>query len=490
MSTYTSTTPRVHGPRVSQALCDAQLSGGEDVAVTSCTDQVSAVRSGDVFVLTGDPADPHAVAQQALDRGAKAIVCEQLLPLFGVPQYLVPDSQVAYSRLCHTILDHPSNELNAIAIAGDYGKTSIALLLDSIFQVAKKSAATQTNQFTRIQAGRARFVLPTTAPAIAEFLDESLASGCRFATVELSEQTLRNKAASAAEFDVVCISNLHGDRAADNRSTQSLRDNMASSLELLSSKGMAILNADDPSSMRILAEYDGPCLTFGMHHPAEITGEIIEQHVNEQVFMLSDGDETACVRTRVVGESHVQNCLAAAAIAKVYGIALQDIARGLQQVTVVPGVMHRFDAGLGISVFADRGSSSVAKSNALVAAKQLTQGQTIAVVDQSCSVTDAIACRTIETRGLAGEAVVTAAVAKVLAALEVTDTERLKVITNKLTGVALAILAAEPGDVVIACGLFANPTSRRRVAAGINEKALLQNLMYELAAAKGLKDAA
>jgi len=489
MSTYTSTN-RVHGPRVSQALLHAQLSGGEDVAVTSCTDQVAAVRSGDVFVLTGDPADPHSVAQQALDRGAKAIVCEQLLPLFGVAQYLVPNSQVAYSQLCHAILDNPSGDINAIAIAGDYGKTSIALLLDSIFQVAGKSAATQTNQFTRIQASRARFVLPSSAPAIAEFMDESLASGCRFATVELNESTLRKDAASAAEFDVVCISNLHGDRATGNRSTQCIRDTMASALELLSSKGMAILNADDPSSMRILAEYDGPCLTFGMHHPAEITGELIEQHVNEQIFMLSDGDETASVRTSIVGESHVQNCLAAAAIAKVYGISLQVIARGLQQVTVVPGVMHRFDAGLGISVFVDRGSSAIAKSNSLLTAKQVTKGKAIAVVDQSCSVTDAIACRTIETRGLAGEAVVTDAVAKVLAVLEVTEANRLKEIAKKLTGVAIAILAAEPGDVVMACGLFDHQPSRKRSASNVTEKSLIQDLMYELVAAKGLKKAA
>lgn len=489
MSTYTFTS-RNHGPLVSQVLPQAQLSGGEDLVLTSCTDQAAAIRPGDIFVLADDPADPFCVVQQAVERGAKAIVTEQLLPVFGVSQYVVENAQVAYSQLCHALLDGPSHEINAIAIAGDYGKTSIALLLDSIFQVAGKSAATQSNQFTRINAGRARFVLPTTAPGIAEFLDESLANGCRYATVELNEQTLLNRAASAAEFDVVCISNMHGDRAAGNRSTQALRDTLASSLQLLSSKGMAILNADDSSSMRILAEYDGPCLTFGMNHPAEIMGEIIEQHVNEQVFMLSIDEHCVAVRTAIVGETHVQNCLAAAAIAKVYGISVEDIAAGLQQVRVVPGVMHRFDAGLGISVFVDRGSTSVAKSTALASARQLTQGDLLAVVDSACSVTDAIASRTVETRGLADESVVTVAVANVLAALEVTDAGRLRKITEKLSGIAIAILSAEPGDVVIASGLFASNPVRQKAAASISEQTLLQNLMHELVASKEFKNAA
>lgn len=473
--------PTAHGTLVSKALPAAQQAGGIDVAATSCTDCVDSLRPGDVFVACDPSVDTHAVAKRAVARGASAIVTDRFVPVFGVPQYVVDDTRAAYSELCHAILGHPTRELAAIAIAGTHGKTSIAMLLDSILNIAKKSVATATNQFTRIDGQRARFVLPTTAPAIADFVDEALADGCRHAIVELSEETLHTKAAHAAQFDVVCLANLHADRAS-GRSLHASRQIMTSALDQLTPEGMAVLNADDAESMRVLAEYDGPVLTFGLNHPAEITGLMLEQHTNEQTFLLTIGDESAAVRTKIIGESHVANCLAAAAIAKVYGVSLTDIARGIERVTVVPGVMHRFDAGLGVPVFVDRGATPIARGAALTAARNVATGRVIAVVGQNCSVTEALADHAVTTGGLADDEVITDAVAKVLAALEVTHTEHLRTITEKLTGIALAIMAAKEGDVVLVSGLDSTTPRQRHASVSVSESQLIQALMVELAA--------
>ncbi|MCO6044231.1 Mur ligase family protein [Aeoliella sp. ICT_H6.2] len=472
----------VHGTLVSRALPEAQLAGGSDVAVNCVTDKFMAVQPGDAFVACEDAGDIHAAAKAAVARGAVAVISDRFLPVFGVAQYVVDDARAAYSQLCHAILDCPSRELNAVAIAGTHGKTSVAMVLDSILNVAGRSAASATNQFTRIDGQRARFVLPTTAPAVAEFLDEALASGCRQAVVELSEDSLRTKVAQAAEFDVVCLTNLHSHRADANLSPQSSRDTVASALEMLTPTGMAIFNADDQDSMRVLSEFDGPALTFGLHSPADITASIVEKYTNEQVVLLTIGDESAAVRTKVIGETHVANCLAAAAIAKVYGVSLREIAQGIERVTVVPGVMHRFDAGLGVSVFLDRGNTPIARGAALTTARGVATEKVIAVVDHSCSVTEALADKTVATHGLANEHVVTDAVAKVLAALQVSDTKQLRTITEKLTGIALAILSANEGDVVVVSGLDSSTARQRRASVSISEAQMIQSLMYELAA--------
>lgn len=469
---------------VSQALPTAGLAGGSDAPFTSCTDRVSAVRPGDVFVATDSHADSTQAAHEAVARGAVAIVSEQFLPLFGTPQYVVNDAQEAYSSLCHALLDHPTRDINAIGIAGSHGKTSIAMLLDSIFKVAGRSTATAASQFTRIDGRSVSLMRPTTAAAIADFADEALACGCRQAVVELSEETLRTKAAYAADFDVVCLANLHAAGSSTDRSAHETRHAMASALELLTPEGMAILNADDPDSMRLLAEHDGPAMTFGIHHPADVTGMMLECYVNEQVFLLTIGDETASVRTKVVGEAHMANCLAAAAIAKVYGVSLAHIAKGIEQVTVVPGVMHRFDAGLGVSVFVDRGRTAVAKGAALSAAQNIATGNVLAVVDTDCPVTEKLADRTIATQGLAREDVITDSVAQVLAAMEVSHPRQLQIVAEKLTGIVLAIAAAEEGDVVVVSGLESLMPRERRAARSQSEASLLQALMYELAAAQ------
>src|SRR4030095_10920331 len=98
-----------------------------------------------------------------------------------------------------------------------------------------------------------------------------------------------------------------------------------------------VLNADDPVSVKILDDLSRPALTFGMRGTSEITAQIIEQHINEQTFVLSAGDHAVGVRTSIVGDHHVYNCLAAATTALAYGIELTTIARGLEAVDRLPG---------------------------------------------------------------------------------------------------------------------------------------------------------
>ena len=127
-----------HGTLVSRALPTAQQVGGDDVSVVSCTMQFNAVCPGDAFVLDPNERDAHATAQGAVARGAAAIVTDRFLPVFGIPQYVVDDTAAAYSELCHAILGHPAQEINAIAIAGAHGKTSIAMVLDFHFLRSRK----------------------------------------------------------------------------------------------------------------------------------------------------------------------------------------------------------------------------------------------------------------------------------------------------------------------------------------------------------------
>ena len=468
------------GTSVSQALPHAQLASGEDVYVTSCTCEPTSVRRGDAFVVRHADHRAAQVARLATEQGAAAIICQEYLPVFGVPQYLVEDAEQAYSELCHALLDNPARDLNPIAVVGTHGKTSIAMLVDSILNLAGKTVATATNQFTRIDGQCQRLVPPTTAPAIADFVDEALASGCRHSVVELDHRTLEQQAAYAVEFDVVCLANLHTDNT-EPESPAVLRERMASSLELLSPQGMAVLNADDPNSMRLLSDYDGPVLTYGLADTADITALPTEQYVNEQTFILICGDETAAVRTKLIGEAHVQNCLAAAAIAKVYGVSLTDIVRGIERVTVIPGVMHRFDAGMGVSVFVDRGASAIARSQTLSSVRDVTGGKVIAVVDNECGVSQALADRTITTSHLQDQRVVTNAVARVLAAFEVTSTKHLQTITQKLAGVAQALMSAEEGDTIVVSGWGTQIPLQRRATMAMSEDQLLQSLMYEIA---------
>jgi UDP-N-acetylmuramoyl-L-alanyl-D-glutamate--2,6-diaminopimelate ligase len=116
-----------------------------------------------------------------------------------------------------------------------------------------------------------------------------------------------------------------------------------------------------------------------MNGASEISADVIEQFVNEQTFLLSSGDDSVGVRTEIVGDHHIYNCLAAATTALAYGVELTKIAHGLESIDRLPGRMERVVCGQGYAVLVDSADSPEALRNCLRAARRATQGRVICV---------------------------------------------------------------------------------------------------------------
>ncbi|MCX8164625.1 MAG: UDP-N-acetylmuramoyl-tripeptide--D-alanyl-D-alanine ligase [Aquificaceae bacterium] len=98
-------------------------------------------KKGQVFVaLKGKVHDGHDFAQEAVGRGAVAIICERPLKLSGdIPQLLVEDTHQALRRFASFCRERFKGKV--IAVAGSAGKTTtkelIALLLSKVGNVQK-----------------------------------------------------------------------------------------------------------------------------------------------------------------------------------------------------------------------------------------------------------------------------------------------------------------------------------------------------------------
>ena len=65
-------------------------------------------------------------------------------------------------------------------------------------------------------------------------------------------------------------------------------------------------------------------LTVGMHAAAERHGQLLERDKSEQTFLLTAGNDVVPVRTAMIGDHHIYNCLVAAAVGLAEGIDLAD----------------------------------------------------------------------------------------------------------------------------------------------------------------------
>ena len=62
-------------------------------------------------------------------------------------------------------------------------------------------------------------------------------------------------------------------------------------------------------------------------------------------------------RTRMIGDHHVANCLAATAVGLAAGVPLAKIVRGLESIEHVPGRLERLECGQEFGVFVDAAAS-------------------------------------------------------------------------------------------------------------------------------------
>ena len=449
------------GVALDELFPSATRTGDGQISAVSCASDWRQIQPGDVYVALPEGCgndhgeDGHQHSQRAVSCGAIAVICEQPVPVFNVPTYLVSDSREALGELCQALVDYPTRTMPTIGVTGTQGKSTTIALLDAIFAVAGKECGviSSLGSYDGMSHSDGISDAPS-APALASRLANMAAVPCSHALLEVSSQSLSQRCIAGIELDAVCVTNVTEAHLDLHNSIHNYRETKQRILNCLSSTGVTILNADDPVCMKWLDRVPGAVLTYGLCSEAEIRAKIIERHSNEQIFVLTAGSESTVVRTTIVGEHHVSNCLAAAALALTYGINLQMIAKGIQSVETLPGRMERVDCGQGFPLYVDAAETPDALRATLRTARQITRDRVICVLGDKvpasataeyaiCQIVRRMADLVIVTRPLPGSTD--------------HDSATVELAPDRSAAIAWAVSVAEPGDVVIIVGSQTTP---------------------------------
>lgn len=358
----------------------ARFLGATDVRCTSLATEAKNVRPGDLFVaLVGAERDSHHDAALAIAHGAAGVLTERLLPV-SVPQCLVEHTGVALGELCQALAGEPAKSLATIGVAGTNGKTTVALLTEAALLASGVAAGSLTDVgFSGVEHDPTLRAATATAPRWANSLAELHASGCEAAVIELHAEALAKHALAGVALDAAVLTGIRRGGLSTHNTLANYRRATEKTLDLLKPSGVAVVNADDRGCQRLLDRIDGPAITYGLRRPAEITATIVEKSIAEQIFLLHAGSETVPVRTRIIGEQHVSNCLAAAAVALVQGHDLATIAAGLEAISVLPRRLQRIERGQDYALFADVAETPDQLATALKAIRPVVGGKLICV---------------------------------------------------------------------------------------------------------------
>ncbi len=361
-------------------LRKAKFTRGGDLSVAKCSSDWRDCAPGDLYVaLTTADGDGHEHAREAIARGAIGVLAERLVPV-DAPVVIVKDTRAAYGRVTQALAGHPCRKLRTIGVTGTAGKTVTAMLLASIFEKAGEavgvlSSVGYSDSITQVAPRQAT---PSTEQ-LAEWLGRMATAGCDSAVLELSSRALAERRASGIELDAAVLTNIRRDHLDLHNTPRGYRKAKRLLSSLLKTGGIAVVNADDHHCRNLLPKLRSATLTYALHAEADVTATVIERHASEQTFVLSAGSDAIPVRTRMIGDHHVSNCLAAAAVGLVSGIELTTIVQGLEAIDRVPGRLERLECGQSFGVYVDAAASPETLALSVRAVRRVTSGRVIVV---------------------------------------------------------------------------------------------------------------
>jgi UDP-N-acetylmuramoyl-L-alanyl-D-glutamate--2,6-diaminopimelate ligase len=377
--------------KLSELLQDC-ATAESDVEVRGLTLDSRSVKPGDTFIaVAGHRWHGLAHAQQAIDKGAAAIVYE---PADGTKDLLASlrnkPLSVAVGGLGQKLgsiaarfYGDPSAKLAVIGITGTNGKTSCSQFLA---QAMGNCGVIGTLGWGL--PGRLQQTLNTTPDALSlhAMVAEFAAQGRQAVAMEVSSHALEQGRVNGLRFYAAVFTNFSRDHLDYHGSMEAY---VAAKLGLVQKPGLrfVVVNLDDAYCREVLDQLpqgvqvwgysrSGKCGGFGMESLAATT---IEHCAGGLVFEVLWRKRTIRIDAPVFGDFNVENILAVLAVLLALDIPLDEVAGRIRAIRPVSGRMERFAMPDLPGVFVDYAHTPDALEKVLAGLKQHCRGKLWAV---------------------------------------------------------------------------------------------------------------
>jgi UDP-N-acetylmuramoyl-L-alanyl-D-glutamate--2,6-diaminopimelate ligase len=321
-----------------------------DLAVDGLCFHSAEARAGNLFfAIRGAKNDGALYAQQAVARGACAVVAEEALSL-PVPVLVVGDAREALADAARYYYRDPSRAVAVIGVTGTNGKTTTAHLIRGCLQADRRQVGLLGT--IAYEFGGRRIPAANTTPdpvRIHGYLREMadrFASAC---VMEVSSHSLDQQRVRGVRFATGVFTNLTQDHLDYHGSMAAYRAAKAKLFASLQPGACAVLNRDDPSAVAMADELRTGVRTlwYGLDPAADVRAEHVRLGPDGTRFSMVMPNGRVELFLRLVGLHNVHNALAAAASALSLGASELTVAGALEDARAVPGRLELVEAPMG-----------------------------------------------------------------------------------------------------------------------------------------------
>ena len=356
-------------------LSDYKTKNYFDVDIKGISYNSLTTQKGDIFIcIRGEAVDGHKYAQNAVEKGAVALFCEEELSI-EIPQIIVKDTKRLMANIASAFYNEPSKSLNLIGVTGTNGKTTVTHLLQRILEENNEKCALIGTLGYKLSSNdeykEAKHTTPQ-PPELQRDLRLMVDNSIKNVVMEVSSHSLEQKRIGCCDFDGAIFTNLTQDHLDYHITMNNYFKAKAILFENLKEGTFAVINADDEYANRFIdiIPKGVNVITYGVKNNADIKAEDIDFSVDGAKLTVKFANKSEKMNLHLNGMFSIYNALAAFAGALAMGIDYKIIISALEQTKSVAG---RFEiVNKKPLVIVDYAHTPDGLENVLKAARELT----------------------------------------------------------------------------------------------------------------------
>ena len=317
-----------------------EIHGEKDLEVTTLAFDSRKVEPGTLFfAVKGTQSDGHLYIPNAIEKGAIAIVCEQLPNTLeeNVTYIKVDDSALVLGIGTSNFFGNPSKSLKLTGVTGTNGKTTIATLLYRLFT----DAGYACGLLSTIENIVDHEVIPATHTTpdpieLNTLLKKMVDHHCEYAFMEVSSHAVDQKRIAGLHFAGGIFTNLTHDHLDYHKTMANYRNAKKKFFDDLPADAFALTNLDDKNGKVMLQNTRARKLSYALKHDADFKGMVLESHFEGMLMKVNQVE----MYTRLVGGFNASNILAIYGAAVALGFDPKEL---LVEISKLHGANGRFD---------------------------------------------------------------------------------------------------------------------------------------------------
>ena len=313
------------------------ISGNTSLEVNNIEFDSRLIKEGDIYVaVNGVNVDGHTFISQAVQNGAKCIICEKIPEQKNqeVVYVNVKSSRKALAIISSNYFDNPSSKLNLIGVTGTNGKTTIATLLYELYtSLGIKSGLIST---VKISYDDKNFQASQTTPdslLLNRYMSDMVNVNVRYCFMEVSSHGIDQCRTDGLVFKGGVFTNLTHDHLDYHESFENYRDTKKQFFDSLSTNSFALTNNDDKNGLVMLQNSMAEKYTYSLNSVSDFKAKILESSFDGMLLNINNSE----FWSKLVGKFNAYNILSVYSVASILGLPKDELLKTMSSLEAVDG---------------------------------------------------------------------------------------------------------------------------------------------------------